>query len=475
MKNINQETRRQQNTKFLAILAGLVVLGGGGWLYMDHLNQDNAPAQAAAPAPNMTGVVDENLTGKVQTAAIEEAQKLNKETVKQMKAISNRLDDLGRENAELKEKLTRLGQQGAGDSGAGQTGDDGIPRPNLPVTEGAASDGASAGGTTPGGQDVQTPDMRPDAFGVQQPGMRPGADRVIIRDDRSRGLRRSEFAYPRDEDAEKPRYKFPYIPSGSFSPSVTIEGADANASVTGANDTAPMQLRITGVTRMPNDQTVDLTGCFVTLAAYGDVSSERAEVRTRSLSCIIDGETIDQEIKGHVSFKGKNGIKGEVVMRNGEVLGWAWTAGFVDGLGGGMQQLSQTQVGVGATASPGIGDVLKGGMGGGASKAANTLSEYYIKRAEQYHPIIPIGAGNEVELVFNDGFQPKTLAELARDKALEKNGKDYADRLKDGASDVVYQTRAEAQNAAEMAKYKLGDTLTKEDFREVIKHLPSDN
>lgn len=472
MKNINQETRRQQNTKFLAILAGLIVLGGGGWLYMDHINQGGAPTQAAAPAPDMTGVVDENLTGKVQTAAIEEAQKLNKETVKQMKAISNRLDDLGRENADLKEKLTRLGQQGNDGAGAGQTGADGIPRPNLPVAE-----GTTAGGTmpTPGGQDVQTPDMRPDAFGVQQPGMRPGADRVIIHDDRSRGLRRSEFAYTRDEDADKPRYKFPYIPSGSFSPSVTIEGADANASVTGANDTAPMQLRITGVTRMPNDKTVDLTGCFVTLAAYGDVSSERAEVRTRSLSCIIDGETIDQQIKGHVSFKGKNGIKGEVVMRNGEVLGWAWTAGFVDGLGGGLQQLSQTQVGVGATASPGIGDVLKGGIGGGSSKAANTLSEYYIKRAEQYHPIIPIGAGNEVELVFNDGFQPKTLAEMARDKAQEKNGKDYADRLKDGAGDVVYQTRAEAQNAAEMAKYKLGDTLTKDDFREVMKHLPSDN
>lgn len=472
MKNINQETRRQQNTKFLAILAGLVVLGGGGWLYMDYLNQESAPAQAAAPAPDMTGVVDENLTGKVQTAAIEEAQKLNKETVKQMKAISNRLDDLGRENAELKEKLTRLGQQGNEGTDAGRTGDDGIPRPNLPVAESASADGTTP---APGGQDVQTPDMRPDAFGVQQPGMGPGADRVIIHDDRSRGLRRSEFAYTRDEDAEKPRYKFPYIPSGSFSPSVTIEGADANASVTGANDTAPMELRITGVTRMPNDQTVDLTGCFVTLAAYGDVSSERAEVRTRSLSCIIDGETIDQQIKGHVSFKGKNGIKGEVVMRNGEVLGWAWTAGFVDGLGGGMQQLSQTQVGVGATASPGIGDVLKGGIGGGSSKAANTLSEYYIKRAEQYHPIIPIGARNEVELVFNDGFQLKTLTEMDRDKALEKNRKDYADRLKDGASDMVYQTRAEAQNAAEMAKYKLGDTLTKEDFREVMKHLPSDN
>lgn len=65
----------------------------------------------------------------------------------------------------------------------------------------------------------------------------------------------------------------------------------------------------------------------------GDVSSERAIVRTRNISCLKDGKTIDMPIKGHVSFRGKNGIKGEVVMRNGKILGWAWGAGFVDGIG----------------------------------------------------------------------------------------------------------------------------------------------
>ncbi|MBL1494621.1 conjugal transfer protein TraB, partial [Klebsiella pneumoniae] len=115
---------------------------------------------------------------------------------------------------------------------------------------------------------------------------------------------------------------------------------------------------------------------------------------------------------------GKNGVKGEVVMRNGKILGWAWGAGFVDGIGQGMERASQPAVGLGATASVGAGDVLKMGVGGGASKAAQTLSEYYIKRAEQYHPVIPIGAGNEVTVVFQDGFQLKTIEELEA----EKNG-----------------------------------------------------
>ena len=108
------------------------------------------------------------------------------------------------------------------------------------------------------------------------------------------------------------------------------------------------------------------------------------------------------------------------VMRNGKILGWAWGAGFVDGIGQGVQTASQPSVGLGATASLGAGDVMKMGIGGGASTAAQTLSDYYIKRAEQYHPVIPIGAGNEVTVVFQDGFQLKTIEELAHENDRSK-------------------------------------------------------
>lgn len=154
------------------------------------------------------------------------------------------------------------------------------------------------------------------------------------------------------------------------------------------------------------------------------MSSERAIVRTRNISCLKDGKTIDMPIKGHVSFRGKNGIKGEVVMRNGKILGWAWGAGFVDGIGQGMERASQPAVGLGATAAYGAGDVLKMGIGGGASKAAQTLSDYYIKRAEQYHPVIPIGAGNEVTVVFQDGFQLKTVEEMALERTQNRAEED---------------------------------------------------
>lgn len=228
--------------------------------------------------------------------------------------------------------------------------------------------------------------------------------------------------FTRNEGKQGP--SLPYIPSGSFAKAMLIEGADANASVTGNESTVPMQLRITGLVEMPNSKTYDATGCFVGLEAWGDVSSERAIVRTRNISCLKDGKTIDMPIKGHVSFRGKNGIKGEVVMRNGKILGWAWGAGFVDGIGQGMERASQPAVGLGATAAYGAGDVLKMGIGGGASKAAQTLSDYYIKRAEQYHPVIPIGAGNEVTVVFQDGFQLKTVEEMALERTQNRAEED---------------------------------------------------
>ncbi len=111
--------------------------------------------------------------------------------------------------------------------------------------------------------------------------------------------------FTRNEGKQGP--SLPYIPSGSFAKAMLIEGADANASVTGNESTVPMQLRITGLVEMPNSKTYDATGCFVGLEAWGDVSSERAIVRTRNISCLKDGKTIDMPITHVTQTAGSGG------------------------------------------------------------------------------------------------------------------------------------------------------------------------
>ncbi|MDU6412065.1 MAG: F-type conjugal transfer pilus assembly protein TraB [Yersiniaceae bacterium] len=405
--NINTQVKRKQIALFIACVLGISAVASGAWYVA---NRDKRAAEAekktAEPAPDLTGVIDRSFDNKAQQNAIIQGQMSQNEMKKDFEELKKelqmlnksrmddqkRLGDLERENAQLREKQNaQANTPVAPPAGAAPTGE---PRPNTvnvpPPTQ------FYPGAGTPAATQVSYNTM---------PAMQAQS-----------GMDTTTFSY------EAPvKNAFPYIPSGSFAKAMVIEGADANAAVTGPQNTAPMQFRLTGRVQMPNDKVYDLTGCFVNAEAYGDVSSERAEVRTRSISCNIGDDVIDQKIAGHVSFMGKNGIKGQVVMRNGKILGWAFGAGVLDGIGQGMQSVGSTAVGIGATAEVSGGDVARSGLGGGASQAAKTLSEYYIKRAEQYHPIIPIGAGNEVTVVFQDGFQLMTLAEQSAAKRKTKS------------------------------------------------------
>ncbi|EMG7890342.1 conjugal transfer protein TraB [Enterobacter hormaechei] len=422
MASINSVVKRKQFIWLGIVLATVGVVAGGGW-YLADARYDVAgdAAQASEPAPDMTGVVDSTFDQKVQQHATTEMQATASDMKKQYQQMRTELELLSKAQAGYQQQIDKLSQDNTALSaqvsalGAVPVAGAGEPTPQPP-----SPPPGPEGEPQPTGFPPQPGAVPPPTAFYPGNGVTPPAQVHYQPIPVPNQLRRQSFA--RSEEKKGP--SLPYIPSGSFAKSMLIEGADANASVTGNESTVPMQLRITGHVEMPNSKSYDLTGCFIGLEAWGDVSSERAIVRTRNISCLKHGVTIDQPIAGHVSFMGKNGIKGEVVMRNGKILGWAWGAGFVDGIGQGVQSASQPSVGLGATASLGAGDVMKMGIGGGASKAAQTLSDYYIKRAEQYHPVIPIGAGNEVTVVFQDGFQLKTVGELAQEKEGNKAGED---------------------------------------------------
>ena len=422
MANFNTLIKRKQYIWLGLILAGGAAAVGGG-LYLSDLNMssdEEAPAQGE-PAPDMTGVVDSSFNSKVEQHATTEMQATAADLNKRFDSLQGevdllskartadqiRIDKLSSDNEAMQNQLKALGVKPAVSGGepaptpsSPPPGPEGEPQPaSYPPQTGAAVLPPTA--FYPG--NGMTPPPQVSNQSVPVPNQ----------------IQRKTFSY----DKGKKTKSLPYIPSGSFAKSMLIEGADANASVTGNESTVPMQLRITGRVEMPNSKTYDLTGCFVGLEAWGDVSSERAIVRTRNISCIKGDKTIDQ-------------------------------AGFVDGIGQGMERASQPAVGLGATASVGAGDVLKMGVGGGASKAAQTLSEYYIKRAEQYHPVIPIGAGNEVTVVFQDGFQLKTIEELEA----EKNGQQQAQNQE---AEPAPQADAHHQSGGSMNGFNTDEMLKK--------------
>ncbi|MDZ5641590.1 F-type conjugal transfer pilus assembly protein TraB [Enterobacter sp. A103] len=414
--NENLKTRRKQLAILAAVIIGGAAAAGGVMWYGQYQQKQKQPAPVATP--NLTGVVTATFNEQVNDAALAQQQAKTSALEQNLAMLTQQFahNKLSTEQklAEKDAEIQRLNDQLTKTPGSNQTtgqqtppaGQNGTPLPG-PV---------AAGQARPPEYNV-TPTGAPAATGVnmgQGAAFYPGGSGQRM----TGGLSTTKFKY--DSLMKKPT-KLPWIPSGSFSDAVLIEGADANASVTGQQNTSPVTIRLQGNIQMPNNKEFNADGCFIVGEMWGDISSERGNVRTQSISCILkNGKHVDMEFQGHVSFQGKGGIRGKPVMRNGMIVGYAGASGLLSGFGEGIKSAATPSVGLGATASVGAGDVFKQGFGGGASKAADTLSQYWIKRAEQYHPVIDIGAGNQVTVVFQKGFRLETIEDAEDAKAKEE-------------------------------------------------------
>ena len=124
-------------------------------------------------------------------------------------------------------------------------------------------------------------------------------------------------------------------PSGAFTRAVLLGGLDAPTGGQAQRNPQPVLLRLVDNAILPNQFRARVKECFVVGAGYGDVSSERAYIRTESLSCVTrDGTAIDVPIKGYVAGEdGKAGMRGRLVSKQGQILANALLAGVASGIG----------------------------------------------------------------------------------------------------------------------------------------------
>ncbi|EPO7808972.1 TPA: F-type conjugal transfer pilus assembly protein TraB [Kluyvera georgiana] len=419
--NINKVTQRKQ----LAVLIGGLLVAGlatGAIVYIGNQSKSGASAPAT-PVPNMTGVVTPAFETQLNDSALAQQQAKTSALESQMMILQQQFtqnkqafdEKLQKKDQQIEELTQQLQSRPAAASTPTATAPGGdTPLPG-PVSAGQSRPPQYS--VTPNGGQGTAAAYNPQQGGAFYPG---GSGRTALG-----GLDTKSFTYA---SMEKKPTKLPWISSGSFSDAVMIEGADANASVTGQQNTTPVTFRLLGKVQMPNNHEYDLDGCFVSGEIWGDISSERGIARTSAIACKLkNGKNIDMPFKGHLSYQGKGGIRGKPVMRNGKIIGYAGAAGFLSGIGSGIQSAATPAVGLGATASVSGMDIMKQGFGGGAEKAADNLSQYWIKLAEQYHPVIDIGAGNAVTVVFQEGFRLETLedseAEMAKEAAQEAGEK----------------------------------------------------
>ncbi|MBN8461794.1 MAG: conjugal transfer protein TraB [Dechloromonas sp.] len=214
-----------------------------------------------------------------------------------------------------------------------------------------------------------------------------------------------------------PRTVSTFLPV-SFTRGTLLGGLDAPTGGQSQSNPHPVLIRLSDNAFLPNRFRAEYRECFVVAAGYGDISSERAYLRTESLSCVrTDGATLEVKIQGSIYGEdGKVGMRGRLVTKQGQMLANALLAGVVSGIGQGLATSSTeySTSAFGTVASATGSEAYRAGLGSGVGKALDRLAQYYIKLAENTFPVIEVDAGREVDVVITKGVRidvPMTAGE----------------------------------------------------------------
>ncbi len=213
-----------------------------------------------------------------------------------------------------------------------------------------------------------------------------------------------------------------WLPTGSFMKAVLLNGIDAPTSGGAQAEPYPVLMSIMDLSILPNRFRLDIRECFVIGAGYGNISDERAYIRTERLSCVRkNGQAVDFELSGHIIGEdGKLGLRGRVVSKQGQQIAMALFAGTLSGFSTAMKPVGTVKLDITggsedsktttATRS-GVDDVLASAGLGGAGSALDKVAQYYLRMAEKLFPVIEIDAGRHIEVVILKGRSLKDAEE----------------------------------------------------------------
>jgi conjugal transfer pilus assembly protein TraB len=235
------------------------------------------------------------------------------------------------------------------------------------------------------------------------PAPAPALTRITVTDRQAASSPRVSLAAPSDTASTST-----FLPV-SFTRGTLLGGLDAPTGGQAQSNPHPVLIRLSDNSVLPNRFRGEYRDCFVVAAGYGDISSERAYLRTESLSCVRkDGAALEVRIQGSVYGEdGKVGMRGRLVTKQGQMLANALLAGVVSGIGQGIATSSSTYSTspLGTIASAEGADAFRAGLGSGVGRALDRLAQYYIKLAENTFPVIEVDASREIDVVITKGVR----------------------------------------------------------------------
>lgn len=209
---------------------------------------------------------------------------------------------------------------------------------------------------------------------------------------------------------EKPTEAF--MPAGSLVSGVLMTGVDAPTDKSASAEPHPVLIRVKKEAILPSRYRLDVRECFIIGSAHAKLNTSRAYIRAERISCVRDdGGVIESPMKAYaVGDDAKHGLAGTIVSRQGTVIARSIVAGFLSGL---SSAFTPTQVPVIVDSSNGDqifssarpGDVATVAGYNGLATAAEKVSEYYLRIAEDLYPVVEINAGRKIDMILIQGMK----------------------------------------------------------------------
>ncbi|WP_137887493.1 TraB/VirB10 family protein [Pseudomonas sp. 2FE] len=220
---------------------------------------------------------------------------------------------------------------------------------------------------------------------------------------------------------DKPEEISVTLPAGSILSGVLVTGMDAPTGKQAQRDPFPSLVRIKNEAILPNRFRADFRECFLIAGGWGDLSSERAYLRSERLSCVRnDGSVLEASLEAYATGEdGKAGIRGRLVSKQGQILARSLMAGFMQGVASAFTVQKVPTINV--TRSNGddnseVSPVYEQAMDSnalqsagfaGAGSALERIADFYLEMAESIFPVIEIDAMRDVDFIVNKGMTVK--------------------------------------------------------------------
>lgn len=242
-----------------------------------------------------------------------------------------------------------------------------------------------------------------EASSVEGTPVATGPIRTVVEEEPQEDKAAQEAAQAKEEAA--------YIPTSSIITGVLLNGMDAPTGQGARKDPFPATLRIQKEAILPNRFTADIRECFMLIAGYGDLSSERAYLRGESISCVReDGAVIEAALDSYaVGEDGKAGVRGRLVSKQGQIIAKTLMAGFLSGV---SKAFDVKPVPIIETRNTGTTSYnrnepdhnwLQSAAVSGASTALEKIANFYLEMAESMFPVIEIDAGRTITIIVTRG------------------------------------------------------------------------